>query len=124
MLSTFYRQPGSESPASAPTVPVPGEPPGEVHYAGAYATVEAEVGEGEKPSDAAVIRIIFPVLCDFWRLVHAVRWIYYSGEENPPLHLRATLVEYAYRELIAWIEVIPPLLFRSNHNPHYVTVFQ
>ncbi|KAI0468298.1 hypothetical protein F4859DRAFT_506155 [Xylaria cf. heliscus] len=131
IVSMFYRQPGSETPASAPTVPIPGDTsdrlrPEEVVEDEAAREIE-EDGEDEVEGDGlpeeAIIRRAFPVLCNFWRIVYKSRWIYYAVNESPPLYLRHTLVEYAYRELIAWVESVPPFLLRREQSPHYVVVF-
>ncbi|KAI0199927.1 hypothetical protein F4808DRAFT_461324 [Astrocystis sublimbata] len=154
MVSMFYRQPGSQTPASAPTVPIPGElgdrpqqqQPSEMNGTdGVHEGHEAQDGDGYEngyhddddseeevdgyeeddgnPSDDAVLRRTFPVLCNFWRIVYKCRWIYYVVQESPPLFLRHTLVEYAYRELIAWVETLPHFLRRREGSPHYVIVF-
>ncbi|KAI1747898.1 hypothetical protein F4782DRAFT_543213 [Xylaria castorea] len=131
MVSMFYRQPGSETPASAPTVPIPGETGDRLRPSG---VVEAEItteikgeradeDEGDGLSEEATLRKVFPVFCNFWRIVYKSRWIYYVVHESPPLHLRQTLVEYAYRELIAWFESVPPFLLRREGSPHYIVVF-
>ncbi|KAI0455229.1 hypothetical protein F5B21DRAFT_514133 [Xylaria acuta] len=131
MVSMFYRQPGSETPASAPTVPIPGETGDRPRPSGVVeAEVAGEIGEdGEDedkrdgPAEEATLRKIFPVLCNFWRIVYKSRWIYYAVPESPPLYLRHTLVEYAYRELIAWVEGTPPFLLRREQSSHHVIVF-
>ncbi|KAI0417055.1 hypothetical protein F5X98DRAFT_342024 [Xylaria grammica] len=128
IVSMFYRQPGSETPASAPTVPIPGETNNEMRDGRVSDEVDGteeggEEDEDDNPSEESIARRIFPVLCNFWRLVHEARWIYYSGYQTPPHYLRETLVEYAYRELIAWVETIPSSLLRRDHTPHYVIVF-
>ncbi len=127
----FHRQPGSETPASAPTVPIPGETRNQMSGG---KVVEAEVNgvgeeEGEEDeednlSEEVIMRSAFPVLCNFWRLVYEARWIYYPVQGSPPISLRETLVEYAYRELIAWAETVPSFFFRRERSPHYVIVFQ
>ncbi|KAI3329588.1 hypothetical protein F4824DRAFT_481941 [Ustulina deusta] len=130
MISMFHRQPGSETPASAPTVPIPGETRNQMSGG---KVVEAEVNgvgeeEGEEDeednlSEEVIMRSAFPVLCNFWRLVYEARWIYYPVQGSPPISLRETLVEYAYRELIAWAETVPSFFFRRERSPHYVIVF-
>ncbi|KAI1418772.1 hypothetical protein F5Y12DRAFT_468188 [Xylaria sp. FL1777] len=131
MISMFYRQPGSETPASAPTVPIPGDTHNETNDGKAAETEADRVGEkegGDEEEDdlswEIIVRRGFPVLCNFWRLVHEARWIYYAVQESPPIYCREILVEYAYRELIAWVETIPPFFFRREQSPHYVVVFQ
>ncbi|KAF2972120.1 hypothetical protein GQX73_g1422 [Xylaria multiplex] len=125
ITSMFYRQPGSESPASAPTVPIPGE----IYNKMRTGKANEEVGgieEGEEYGeydDDNPSEDIFPVLCNFWRLLHEARWIYYTVDPSPPIYLREVLVEYAYRELIAWVGTIPSFFLRRDHNPHYVMVF-
>ncbi|KAI0435589.1 hypothetical protein F4803DRAFT_567533 [Xylaria telfairii] len=131
IVSMFYRQPGSQTPASAPTVPIPGDTgdrlrPSRVVEAEVAAEVEADRevdDEGDNPSEEVILRKTFPVLCNFWRIIYKSRWIYYVVRESPPLYLRQTLVEYAYRELIAWVESVPPFLLRTEQSPHYVIVF-
>ncbi|KAI0541836.1 hypothetical protein GGR58DRAFT_455140 [Xylaria digitata] len=126
IISMFYRQPGSESPASAPTVPIPGEIDNEMRGGKANEEVggtEESEEYGEDDDDDNPSENIFPVLCNFWRLLHETRWIYYSVESSPPTYLREILVEYAYRELIAWVGTIPSFFLRRDHNPHYVVVF-
>ncbi|KAJ8131725.1 hypothetical protein O1611_g1898 [Lasiodiplodia mahajangana] len=144
MVSMFYRQPGSETPASAPNVPIPGETYSEsqdgridgVEVDGAEESGDGggggggegededeERGEAENPPEEIVLRRTFSVLCNFWRLVHNARWIYYAIQESPPVYLRNTLVEYIYRELIAWAESLPSFLLRRDQGPHYVVVF-
>ncbi|TGJ79744.1 hypothetical protein E0Z10_g9013 [Xylaria hypoxylon] len=128
IISMFYRQPGSESPASAPAVPIPGEVYNEMRDGRVSEEVDGmeeggEEGEYDNPSEEIIERKIFPVLCNFWRLVHEARWIYYSVQQSPPIYLRETLVEYAYRELIAWVETIPSFFLRRDQSPHYVIVF-
>ncbi|KAJ2988618.1 hypothetical protein NUW58_g3878 [Xylaria curta] len=131
MLSMFYRQPGSETPASAPIVPIPGETGNRPRHTG---ILDAEIDDRDEedsdeeekednPSEEITLRRAFPILCNFWRLVYKARWIYYSVQESPPVHLRNTLIEYTYRELIAWVETIPRSLIRKENSPHYVMVF-
>ncbi|GAW25966.1 putative zinc finger protein [Rosellinia necatrix] len=86
-------------------------------------TAETERGEEDSLPEGAVLRTVFSALCNLWRLVYEARWIYYAVEESPPVYLRVTLVEYAYRELIAWVETLTPFLLRREQNPHYVVVF-
>ncbi|KAI3320438.1 hypothetical protein HD806DRAFT_506361 [Xylariaceae sp. AK1471] len=126
MVSMFYRQPGSETPASAPTLPIPGETSAKERHKKRHEAQEEEDEEADEegyPSEEILLGKTFPVLCNFWRLVHRVRWIYYSVQESPPVNLRTTLVECAYRELIAWAETLPSFLLRREQSPHYVTVF-
>ncbi|KAI8945961.1 hypothetical protein F4801DRAFT_566339 [Xylaria longipes] len=131
MVSMFYRQPGSQTPASAPTVPIPGDTSdrlrptrvGEAIIAAEIEEDEEDEYEGDSLSEQATLRRAFPVLCNFWRIVHKSRWIYYAVRESPPLYLRHTLVEYSYRELIAWVESVPPFLLQREQSPHYVIVF-
>jgi hypothetical protein len=118
----FYRQPGSETPATSPTLPIPGEMSAEQRY-GKRDEKEAKEEE-DCQSEAVRLGSIFPALCSFWRVVHRVRWIYYSVHESPPVYLRTTLVEHGYRELIAWAETLPSSLLRREQSPHYVIVFQ
>ncbi|KAI1313725.1 hypothetical protein F5Y03DRAFT_106137 [Xylaria venustula] len=131
MISVFHRQPGSETPSSAPTVPIPGETPsntddmtsGEGGDKTTDADVAGEEDEDDEVTKEATLPKAFPTLCSFWRLVHKARWIYYPMKDSPPSHLRETLVEYAYRELLAWVETIPPFFLRREQSPHYVIVF-
>ncbi|KAI0405614.1 hypothetical protein F4802DRAFT_606649 [Xylaria palmicola] len=134
MVSMFYRQPGSESPASAPTVPIPGEIGSKGRHNGFEVDGYVLDGEDEEEEEAeeeeegdlpeeVIARRAFPVLCNFWRIVYEARWIYYAVQGSPPAFLRTNLVEYAYRELIAWVETIPPLMLRRQESPHHVVVF-
>ncbi|KAI1317618.1 hypothetical protein F5Y16DRAFT_392614 [Xylariaceae sp. FL0255] len=109
MISVFYRQPGSKTPHLPPTLPIPG--------------AHNITSNGSNTDEGRLLGKLFPFLCAFWRLVHKVNWIYYAVEESPPLNLRATLAEYAFRELVAWVERLPMFLIRRDRNPHYVTVF-
>ncbi|KAI1812280.1 hypothetical protein GGS20DRAFT_558587 [Poronia punctata] len=127
LVSMFYRQPGSETPKVVPIVPIPG-----VARAGQGRNESDEPVEGDErdddedaefPFDERLLGKIFPAVCNLWRILHRARWIYYVVEESPPGFLRTSLVECAYRELIAWAEALPPDLIRREGNPHYVTVF-
>ncbi|KAI0512804.1 hypothetical protein F5B22DRAFT_294743 [Xylaria bambusicola] len=130
MISMFHRQPGSETPASAPSVPIPGETRSDI---AGDKTADANPGKGgekdgdddedENISEELIVRRLFPALCNFWRLVHEVRWIYYPVRESPPVSLRKRLVEYAYRELLAWTETLPSFLIRRDQCPHFIIVF-
>ncbi|KAI1349833.1 hypothetical protein F5Y01DRAFT_287708 [Xylaria sp. FL0043] len=129
-ISVFNRQPGSETPAAVPTVPIPGEARND--RSGDRAPDTGLITNGEEEMDGdddddmvqeVVVRRTFPVLCNFWRIVHKARWIYYPVQESPPSHLRETLVEYVYRELLAWVETVPSFFLQSEENPHYVIVF-
>lgn len=132
MISMFHRQPGSETPASTPSVPIPGEARNET--SGGGPAVDGEAGSGGERegyedeyyplSEELIMRRAFPMLCNFWRLVHEARWIYYPVPESPPNSLRERLVEYAYRELLAWGETLPSLFLRREQCPHFVIVFQ
>ncbi|KAI1259243.1 hypothetical protein F5Y18DRAFT_314482 [Xylariaceae sp. FL1019] len=113
MVSVFYRQPGSRTPKLPPSLPIPLERFSDTHAAGA--------GQADVPEN--LLGTIFPLLCHFWRLVHKVNWIYYTVENSPPIYLRAILAEYAFRELIAWVETVPILLVRREPGAHYTTVF-
>ncbi|KAI0432189.1 hypothetical protein F5Y09DRAFT_354010 [Xylaria sp. FL1042] len=130
MISMFHRQPGSETPASAPSVPIPTEIRNDI--SGDQVTDADLIGDGEREMDddddddvpeEIIVRRAFPVICNFWRIVHKARWIYYPVRESPPPHLRETLVEYAYRELIAWVETVPSFFLQRDQSPHYVIVF-
>jgi hypothetical protein len=126
----FYRQPGSETPKVVPTVPIPGELRAgqgrnrERGRSGDEEDMLQDTEDAEFPFDEKLLGRVFPALCNLWRIVHKARWIYYSVDESPPAFLRASLVELAYRELIAWAEALPPDLLRKDQAPHYVTVFQ
>ncbi|KAI8626067.1 hypothetical protein F5Y19DRAFT_447828 [Xylariaceae sp. FL1651] len=115
IISLFYRQPGSETPISAPSVPIPGDMSTKKRH--------KQVSEEESLPSEELLGKTFPILCQFWSIVHKARWIYYAVQESPPVYLRTSLVEYAYRELIAWAENLPLFLLRREQSPHYVTVF-
>ncbi|KAI0805335.1 hypothetical protein GGR55DRAFT_690676 [Xylaria sp. FL0064] len=130
MISVFNRQPGSETPASLPTVPIPGEAENDRSGDKTADSDQSMDGERERDGDddnvmaeEVIIRRTFPVLCNFWRIVHKARWIYYPVQESPPSHLRETLVEYVYRELLAWVETVPSFFLQKEQNPHYLLVF-
>ena len=111
-------------------VPIPGESrAGQGHNReddrnGDQDDMEQDTEDAEFPFDEKLLGRIFPALCNLWLIVHKARWIYYSVDESPPASLRTSLVEFAYRELIAWAEALPPDLLRRDQAPHYVTVFQ
>ncbi|KAJ3558209.1 hypothetical protein NPX13_g9757 [Xylaria arbuscula] len=84
---------------------------------------DGDEDEEDTLSEEAIVRRAFPILCNFWRLVHEVRWIYYPVAESPPAPLRERLVEYGYRELIAWAETLPSFFLRREQCPHFVIVF-
>ncbi|KAI0183512.1 hypothetical protein EV127DRAFT_376650 [Xylaria flabelliformis] len=131
MVSILYRQSGSQIPVSAPTVPIPGEmgdirrPSGVVEPEMAAEMKYEGKGEDEKNSslEEATLRKAFPVLCNFWWIVYKSRWIHYIVHQSPPFYLRNSLVEFAYRELIAWVESIPPFMSRREQSTHYAIVF-
>ncbi|KAI1111022.1 hypothetical protein F5Y14DRAFT_443564 [Nemania sp. NC0429] len=113
MLSVFYRQPGSETPKSRPKLPIPTEAPD---------TYTADSEEDESAGEVLFARN-FPLMCHFWTLVHKVNWIYYTIQNSPPVYLRLRLVEYTFREFLAWVEDLPPLLLRGDQQPHHTLVF-
>ncbi|KAI0554357.1 hypothetical protein F4679DRAFT_597404 [Xylaria curta] len=128
-ISMLYRQPGAQVPVSIPTVPIPGEMSDirRPNRVGAEMAAEMKYegkGEDEKGNPLEdMTRRAFPVLCNFWRIVYKYRWTRYVVHESPPYYLRNTLVESAYRELIAWAERAPPFLFRREQCTHYALVF-
>lgn len=66
-----------------------------------------------------------PALCKFWRIVHGVSLVYFSGDSRAEwTSLRLEFAEFKYRELLAWIEGLPSQLTRDDENPHHVVVFQ
>ncbi|KAI0391177.1 hypothetical protein F5Y17DRAFT_468381 [Xylariaceae sp. FL0594] len=126
LVSMFYRQPGSETPKVLPTVPIPGGAravQGHNRESDSDEEMEQWSQHAEFPHDEQLLGSIFPALCNLWRIVHRARWIYYNVEKSPPAFLRNSQVEFAFRELIAWAEALPPDLIRKDRGPHYVTVF-
>ncbi|KAI0168839.1 hypothetical protein GGR52DRAFT_493079 [Hypoxylon sp. FL1284] len=114
LVSLFYRQPGSETPKSAPLVPIPGEPSPTQRRGGTSEEVPTNKRQPEE---------IFPAVCHFWRIIHGARWIYYDKvQDSPPKRYKAALVEHTFRELIAWAETLPPSLLRTQSTSHHVTV--
>ncbi|KAI1739889.1 hypothetical protein F4680DRAFT_420475 [Xylaria scruposa] len=133
MISMFYREPDSQTLALAPTVPIPGEVGDGRRRSGVVEPeIAAEIkyegeGEGEDEEDnlleGVTLRRVFPVLCNFWGIVYKSRRICYVAQKNPQFCLRNTLVEYSYRELIAWVESVPTFMLRREQNTHYAIVF-
>ena len=117
LVSIFYRQPGAKCPVSAPALPIPGDSISKTG-AGLHAP------DHEHPAQEAVMGDTFPALCHFWQIVHGARWIYYPDEESPPEKFAMVLAEHKFRELIAWVEVLPRSLVRAEESPHHVVVFQ
>lgn len=113
LISFFYRQPGSENPRSAPTVPIPGETTPMVH--GDSMAEERSTGEGK-------IQEIFPVVCRFWQIIHGAGWIYNLVPDSPPARYAIALAEHTFRELIAWAETLPSSVLRTQRESHHATV--
>ncbi|XXG96160.1 hypothetical protein Hte_002439 [Hypoxylon texense] len=113
LVSFFYRQPGSETPTSAPAVPIPGET--------TPLQPRGDVAEGA-PTGQSQLNEIFPAVCHFWRIVHGAGWIYNSVQDSPPARYTTALAEHTFRELIAWAESLPPSLLRTERESHHVTV--
>ncbi|KAI0122595.1 hypothetical protein F4814DRAFT_438582 [Daldinia grandis] len=111
LVSLFYRQPGSESPSSAPVLPIPGERM-VVHR-------DDDVGENFT-AEEGLLEIIFPALCKFWHIIQGAAWIYTPALGHPPDVFRMALVEHKFRELIAWAEALPLPLLRTEDQIHHV----
>ncbi|OTB08659.1 hypothetical protein M426DRAFT_159274 [Hypoxylon sp. CI-4A] len=110
LLSLFYRQPGACGPMeSLPRVPIPGD-----H--GSTPNVTPSTGE-------ALIGQTFPVLCNFWKIIHGALWIYYPDSNGPPDRFKLDIAELKFRELIAWADGLPSTLWRRDDSPHHVAVF-
>ncbi|KAF3059905.1 hypothetical protein GL218_04941 [Daldinia childiae] len=111
LVSLFYRQPGAESPSSAPLLPIPGERT-PIHQ-------EDDMNENLQ-ADEGLLEMIFPALCHFWQIIHGAAWIYTSTEDRPPDIFRMALAENKFRELIAWAEALPLPLIRTDAQTHHV----
>ncbi|KAI2613314.1 hypothetical protein GGR54DRAFT_616158 [Hypoxylon sp. NC1633] len=109
-VSLFYRQPGSESPNSAPLVPIPGS------------THQGDSIYGSHLADDGHLEMIFPQVCRFWQIIYRAEWIYNPGHNSPPTRFRMALAEHTFRELIAWAEALPPSLLRSGDRSQHATV--
>ncbi|KAI2768752.1 hypothetical protein F4815DRAFT_498004 [Daldinia loculata] len=112
LVSLFYRQPGAESPSSAPVLPIPGERTTPAHQDG-------DMGESF-PADECLVEMIFPALCHFWKIIQGAAWIYTPTQGRPPDVFRMALVEHKFRELIAWAEALPLRLLRTEDQTHHV----
>ncbi|KAI1808703.1 hypothetical protein F4811DRAFT_500426 [Daldinia bambusicola] len=113
LISFFYRQPGAESPSSAPRLPIPEET---VLEKGIEGMVQGN------PVDEDPQKMIFPALCRFWKIIRSAGWIYTPAEGSPPDIFRMALAEHTFRELIAWTECLPSPLLRVEGRSHHVTV--
>lgn len=114
LVSLFYRQPGSESPDSAPLLPIPGENASEQHQ-------DVEMAE-EDLTEGRLIETVFPAVCNFWKIIHGARWIYNEVDDPPPARFRMSLVENKFRELINWAEALPTSMLRTEAKTHHATV--
>lgn len=115
-MSLFYRQPGSDSPYSPPVLPIPGE--------AAFLTQTFDSSIESLSAIGVLMGNTFPALCQFWRIIHGARWIYYPDHKTPAEHHKLDLAEHKFRELIAWAEGLPPSMIRTEGSPHHVAVFQ
>ncbi|KAI1763894.1 hypothetical protein GGR53DRAFT_520682 [Hypoxylon sp. FL1150] len=113
LISLFYRQPGSESPKSAPVVPIPGEP---------TPAQQGDSVDGEDSTDGEQSQEIFPAVCQFWQIIHGAGWIYNLVPDSPPARYTIPLAEHTFRELIAWAEALPSSILRTERSSHHATV--
>ncbi|KAI8962418.1 hypothetical protein F5Y11DRAFT_193867 [Daldinia sp. FL1419] len=113
LMSLFYRQPGVESPSSAPVLPIPGERTSLQRGGSTYESI---------PADEGLLEMIFPALCNFWQIIQGAAWIYTPAQGRPPGNFQIALVEHTFRELLAWAEALPLPLLRADERPHHVIV--
>lgn len=114
LVSAFYRQPGSQTPGSPPALPIPGEK--------GFVTQGAH--RPAKLAPELLMASTFPTLCQFWRIIQKSHWIYYPEHPRPPNSLEQEMMEYHFREVIAWTETLPSSMLQHRNSPHHVTVFQ
>lgn len=124
LTALFYRQPGIVFPESPPQLPVPGQVPGEpddneqVDLSNEYYTASAA---RQLPS---YMGRTLPALCHFWSILHDVAaWYSSKGAATNQLPSFQT-AEFKFREVLAFIDNLPPELARSPGNAHHVMIFQ
>ncbi|KAH9909706.1 hypothetical protein F4778DRAFT_775620 [Xylariomycetidae sp. FL2044] len=107
VIAIFYRQPGLHNPASSPVLPIPG----------------VQGPHRQETSDDVLLGTSFPEVCRFWKIIHEARWLFYA-EDSPPENFKTVLVEYRFRQLIAWADRIPLVVTRREGCAHHTVVFQ
>ncbi|KAK9420218.1 hypothetical protein SUNI508_06747 [Seiridium unicorne] len=113
LVSLFYRQPGSEKPAAPPKLPIPGE----------ESLVGQDLDYPMKPVKEFLMGTTFPALCRFWRIVQRTEWIHYPDHDSPPENFKQELMEYNFREVIAWTHTLPRAMLAHQNSSHHVIVF-
>lgn len=97
-------------------MPIPGEadPP----------ELEGDIFDEEEPIDRGLLGNTFPALCRFWLITHGARWVHSPVSQPPDPFFRVPLLEHKYRQLLAWVETLPPYMLRTESSPHHTIVFQ
>lgn len=68
--------------------------------------------------------VTFPVVCEFWNIVHGVSLAHRDVQNCTGRWLNLQEAEMKYREIMAWAENLPPAMGRNPERPHHVVIFQ
>ncbi|KAI1116659.1 hypothetical protein F5Y14DRAFT_406146 [Nemania sp. NC0429] len=115
LISQFYRQPILQNSVVVPTVPIPGEAD--------VLEPEGNLFDETESVDRGLLGDTFPVLCRFRLITHGARWVQLPVPHAPDTNLRLSLFEHKYRQLLAWLEILPSYMLRAETSPHHTIVF-
>ncbi|KAM0277777.1 hypothetical protein ACHAQH_005570 [Verticillium albo-atrum] len=128
LLSLFYQQPGLEYPEYPPMLPIPGDSAefAQTPVSRQSPSTDTTLQSQEK-SPPLYMGETFTALCRFWHILHGVSMVYYNRSSSTPAHISQHVsIEFAerkYRELLAWIETLPPSFSQAEDSPHHVMTF-
>ncbi|KAF3022599.1 hypothetical protein E8E14_013659 [Neopestalotiopsis sp. 37M] len=121
LVTIFYRQPGLMYLRFPPTLPIPGN-----SGRGSPESCSSSL-YGKTPTPyvpPTYMGNIFPVVCEFWRIMREVSMTYFSADGDSLDHVSLDFAELKYREIMAWAETLPPPALRDVDKPHQVLVLQ
>jgi hypothetical protein len=121
LMSLFFRQQGIIYPEDPPVMPIPSSVTGRSNP---EALEDDYIERGQLPTASESEHdALFRSLCQFWRIMHEVTSVYH---ENRARFVQGTMslqfAEYKYRELLAWADMLPQNLSRSDDNANIVVI--
>lgn len=120
-MGIFYRQHGITYPEHPPVMPIPSSIAGPIEKINELQDQTTDSKSRQSSSQEQ----IFKSLCRFCRILHEVTSVYYENQATfVPNSISLQFAEFKYRELLAWADELPPVLLRSDDNPHIVLIIQ